>query len=378
MFTMARSTIIATFVTFLTACSTTNENSTREAPSSTKEAVGASSGSDPGSFTDWTNIAPAANAATGSLGSVTVDAKIYGDVTSGLIDGVTDRSFTWFSDYSRFWPPLPTSDAIRFRSTPSNYIYTVSFSDQNQQPALIEDPVLYLGSLGSKLSFLTSGVTVEKVSGDSGFHVQGNEVSGDANDCGCTPNDSNGVVRLKGRISSFSFTALSDQSQSDDFYLQIGIPYRLPIVGYHRITQGPGCGNHKRVHSKLTVNQEEAIDYAKGSNNSVVATAPGTVTFAGWRNNDNPHCKDPRYRSARKTHDKCIGWVYGNLVQVEHDDGKFSFYAHLASIRDGIARNSTQPVRVTQNQTLGQIGNTGYVEPSDGGDGSHLHFRGAQ
>lgn len=82
------------------------------------------------------------------------------------------------------------------------------------------------------------------------------------------------------------------------------------------------------------------IDQFPAGGNPVVAIAPGKVVFAGG----NPCCS------------------YGLYVKVEHKDGIVSLYAHLQSfeVREG--------QEVTQGQSLGKSGNTGFST------GAHLHF----
>lgn len=174
-------------------------------------------------------------------------------------------------------------------------------------------------------------------------------------------------------------------------------PYRPPVLDAHVITQGPGCGDHvftyRWVQSKdpskvchepdpvkkkqkcirqkdcapgsdgcLVVNQEEAIDYAASQSNEVIATADGTVVFADWRHAADKACENPNHRTAHPG--ACTGWVYGNLVQLEHNDGAVSFYAHLESIDPTIFSGAY----VRRGQVLGIIGNTG------NSTGPHLHF----
>ena len=82
------------------------------------------------------------------------------------------------------------------------------------------------------------------------------------------------------------------------------------------------------------------VDQFPNGGNPVVAIAAGKVTFVGG----NACCS------------------YGLYVKVEHKDGAESLYAHLQTfdVREG--------QEVTQGQTLGKSGNTGYST------GPHLHF----
>jgi murein DD-endopeptidase MepM/ murein hydrolase activator NlpD len=82
------------------------------------------------------------------------------------------------------------------------------------------------------------------------------------------------------------------------------------------------------------------IDGYQDPNQPIKAAAAGTVTFAGG----NPCCS------------------YGLYVIVEHDGGFTTLYAHLSSL--GV----TAGQKVSQGQTLGRMGRTGYAT------GNHLHF----
>lgn len=56
------------------------------------------------------------------------------------------------------------------------------------------------------------------------------------------------------------------------------------------------------------------------------------------------------------------GGGFGNLVQIKHDDGYLTKYAHLSSINVRVGQ------KVGKNTTIGTVGATGYAT------GAHLHF----
>lgn len=56
--------------------------------------------------------------------------------------------------------------------------------------------------------------------------------------------------------------------------------------------------------------------------------------------------------------------IYGNYVKIKHDNGMYTFYAHLKYGSVAVSLNQ----RVTKGQVLGYMGNTGYSF------GAHLHF----
>lgn len=56
--------------------------------------------------------------------------------------------------------------------------------------------------------------------------------------------------------------------------------------------------------------------------------------------------------------------IYGNYVKIKHDNGMYTFYAHLKYGSIAVKLNQ----RVAKGQVLGAMGNTGYSF------GAHLHF----
>ena len=83
---------------------------------------------------------------------------------------------------------------------------------------------------------------------------------------------------------------------------------------------------------------------------NVVAHSDGTVV--GIVSNCN--------RNTSKTGEK----IYGNYVKIKHDNGMYTFYAHLKYGTVSVKLNQ----RVTKGTVLGYMGNTGYSF------GAHLHF----
>jgi len=88
------------------------------------------------------------------------------------------------------------------------------------------------------------------------------------------------------------------------------------------------------------VTPHRAIDYAAPEGTPTIATADGTVVFAG-RNG-----------------------AYGIYVEVKHEGGYVTEYAHLSRIADGVKNGST----VTQGDVVGYVGSTGIST------GPHLQY----
>jgi murein DD-endopeptidase MepM/ murein hydrolase activator NlpD len=98
----------------------------------------------------------------------------------------------------------------------------------------------------------------------------------------------------------------------------------------------------RRMHPILGTNTPHlAVDYAAPTGTPVIAVANGIVTFAGWNNGG-----------------------YGNLVEIKHNNGLTTGYAHLSQIAPGL--HTGQAVR--QGERVGAVGQTGLAT------GPHLHF----
>jgi len=117
--------------------------------------------------------------------------------------------------------------------------------------------------------------------------------------------------------------------------------YKLPFEPNRlaKITNGPNEGNHGVDCCAIS---REAIDFVYVSSDqwsSVRAAKGGTVIFAQFQ-----------------------AGGYGNLIIIQHTDGFFSYYEHLATITSGILNTV-----VNKGTQIGTIGNTGtnYI---------HLHF----
>jgi murein DD-endopeptidase MepM/ murein hydrolase activator NlpD len=114
--------------------------------------------------------------------------------------------------------------------------------------------------------------------------------------------------------------------------------YRLPFVGTYRITAGPGCYD---THVNRSA---EAIDFGLGLDTPVYTPNSGTIVFAVYGTPDNDYNDG-----------------FGNLMKVQHQDGKISWYAHLNSF-------TKTSGSISQEEQIAYSGNTGNVT------GPHLHF----
>lgn len=111
------------------------------------------------------------------------------------------------------------------------------------------------------------------------------------------------------------------------------ITYQMPVGG--RISSNFGNRFHP-IDKRIKFHA--GMDIAAPTGTVVGATADGTVKFAGWRDG------------------------YGNLVIIQHADGRESRYGHLSKI------SVSEGDKVSGGQQIGLVGSTGKST------GPHLHF----
>jgi murein DD-endopeptidase MepM/ murein hydrolase activator NlpD len=106
-------------------------------------------------------------------------------------------------------------------------------------------------------------------------------------------------------------------------------------LAFSRVTSGFAMRFHPILQ---TWRAHKGIDYAAPKGTPIRSVGAGTVEFAGWQNG------------------------YGNAVEVRHNNGKSTFYAHMSRV--DVRRGQ----RIEQGQNLGAVGSTGWST------GPHLHF----
>lgn len=112
---------------------------------------------------------------------------------------------------------------------------------------------------------------------------------------------------------------------------------RYPVE-FRRITS---AFNPRRYHPVLGVYRaHQGTDFGGATGTPVMATANGTVIFAG------------------------VSGGYGNMVEIRHMNGYTTRYAHLSRFESGIRVGT----RVSQKQVIGRIGATGLATAP------HLHY----
>ena len=156
-------------------------------------------------ITDWTAVS--ANTARGTLQgtSVSLSGTHVWDTPTSRVDG----SWPYFAGPA-FSPALPSTDEIQISGAPG-YSYTLRFG------AAVTDPILELGSLGSRIDF-PAGTRLTRLSGESGFTVTGTSVSGTpSNTIGSSGNsDASGTIKLSGSFTSISFTTTPNYTGPED------------------------------------------------------------------------------------------------------------------------------------------------------------------
>ena len=153
-----------------------------------------------------------------------------------------------------------------------------------------------------------------------------------------------------GRVLSAEFTNngkkfeayLFTDADGQDGYYSLGGQNRAKSflrspLAFSRVSSGFGG----RVHPLLkNWRQHTGVDFAAPRGTPIWATADGVVDFAGVKGG------------------------YGNVVEVRHSGGVTTLYAHLS----GFASNARKGSRVSQGQTIGYVGATGWAT------GPHLHY----
>ena len=104
---------------------------------------------------------------------------------------------------------------------------------------------------------------------------------------------------------------------------------------FSRVTSGFAMRFHPILQ---TWRQHNGVDYGAPTGTAVRTVGDGVVDFAGWQNG------------------------YGNVVSIQHSNGRSTVYAHLSRI--DVRRGQ----RVEQGMRIGAVGATGWAT------GPHLHF----
>ncbi|MGH7834332.1 MAG: M23 family metallopeptidase [Candidatus Binatia bacterium] len=150
------------------------------------------------------------------------------------------------------------------------------------------------------------------------------------------------AAELEANSEGFSAVYFTAQDGSAAYYDNDGRAVRRSFLraplSYARISS-PFSLNRRHPIFR-TLRPHRAIDYAAPAGTPAVAVGRGRVEFSGWRAG------------------------YGNMVDVRHNGGYLSRYAHFSRIAAGIRRGK----EVDAGNVLGYVGQTGHAT------GPHLHF----
>ena len=160
----------------------------------------------------------------------------------------------------------------------------------------------------------------------------------------------NGEFLRPGRVISADFTnkgktfeayLFTDGDGVDGYYAADGANraksfLRSPLA-FSRVSSGFGGRLHPIFKNWR---QHTGVDFAAPRGTPTWATADGVVEFAGVKGG------------------------YGNVVEVRHSGSIITLYGHLSGFAPGVRRGA----RVSQGQTIGFVGSTGFAT------GPHLHY----
>lgn len=163
------------------------------------------------------------------------------------------------------------------------------------------------------------------------------------------------TVRVPDQAGTYTYGIILRRNGRDfglHFFIQVTVnqltvkTYQSPIRGQIKIGDyRPGVGDH-------TGRDNYAVDFMGSDNLDVYPTRPGKVVFSGY----NCETKDSS--------------CYGNVVAIDHGDGVYSIYTHLANDNKGKPLGLPNlGTNVGYNTRIGIMSDTGCS-----GCGIHLHF----
>ena len=153
-----------------------------------------------------------------------------------------------------------------------------------------------------------------------------------------------------GRVLSAEFTnngktfeayLFTDGEGSDGYYSADGQnrakSFLRSALAFSRVSSGFGGRFHPLLKNWR---QHTGVDFAAPRGTPIWATADGTVEFAGVKGG------------------------YGNMIEIRHSGGITTLYGHMSGFASSVRRGT----RVSQGQTIGYVGATGWAT------GPHLHY----
>ena len=140
---------------------------------------------------------------------------------------------------------------------------------------------------------------------------------------------------------SFEAYLFTDSDGIDGYYSAEGQnrakSFLRSALAFSRVSSGFGGRFHPLLKNWR---QHTGVDFAAPKGTPIWATADGTVEFAGVKGG------------------------YGNMIEIRHAGGITTLYGHMS----GFAASVRRGTRVSQGQTIGYVGATGWAT------GPHLHY----
>jgi murein DD-endopeptidase MepM/ murein hydrolase activator NlpD len=140
---------------------------------------------------------------------------------------------------------------------------------------------------------------------------------------------------------AFNATWFSVNGVTGSYYDKNGSSLRgtflRSAIKFSRVSSTFGMRNHP-IHKEWR--QHAGVDFAAPTGTPIMATADGTVDFAGWQNG------------------------YGKVIILRHGNNITTLFAHQSRFAQGLKKGD----RISQGDVIGYVGTTGWST------GAHLHY----
>ena len=140
---------------------------------------------------------------------------------------------------------------------------------------------------------------------------------------------------------AFNATWFSLDGKTGSYYDKNGSSLRgtflRSAIKFSRVSSTFGMRNHP-IHKEWR--QHSGVDFAAPTGTPIMATADGTVDFAGWQNG------------------------YGKVIILRHGNNITTMFAHQSRFALGLKKGD----RISQGDVIGYVGTTGWST------GAHLHY----
>jgi len=138
----------------------------------------------------------------------------------------------------------------------------------------------------------------------------------------------------------------SETTESDGKTMAAGEPESISIISKYGFRNDPVTGKTDAAHKGVDISGSDNLT-------NIIAAKSGTVVSV--TDDSGGNCD---------VGDSSCGGGYGNFVIIQHTDGNYTLYAHMAKGTLTVKNGDT----VSQGQVIGKLGSTGKST------GAHLHF----